>query len=305
MMFVVLVLVALTVSGGVGLHAAESPGVFQLHPVEDGICVAAVVSVQEGQTISGLMWYNNDGDIVYPEVLVAAGYRGAPPNLADALVLLEDVRGSETGWSQVDFGLDVMSPTESVYVILRFPAFADAQGTGAGPGIGFEESARESSVFVKAEGEDWYRMITDTRLLIEPVYAGNGTLEKSAGGGSRTVLMLEQPTVETGDDGDVDAEKERVALPARTEMHAPYPNPFNPQVTVSFALREPADVKLSVFDLRGRRVRTIHAGAKPAGHHQEVWQGRDDAGRRQASGVYFIRLHAGAYEQTRRVMLLK
>ncbi len=99
--------------------------------------------------------------------------------------------------------------------------------------------------------------------------------------------------------------KETEELPVKTEMLAPYPNPFNPQVTIAYTLKEAAEVTISVFDVRGRRVREIRPGLKPAGRHREVWRGRDNEGRRQASGVYFIRLQAGSIEQTHRVMLLK
>jgi hypothetical protein len=60
-----------------------------------------------------------------------------------------------------------------------------------------------------------------------------------------------------------------------------------------------------VFDVRGRKVREIRPGLKQVGHHQEMWYGRDDTSRQQASGVYFIRLRAGTTEQTHRVILLK
>jgi hypothetical protein len=100
-------------------------------------------------------------------------------------------------------------------------------------------------------------------------------------------------------------ETEPEAIPLKTELLAPYPNPFNPQVTIAYTLKEQAEVRIAVFDIRGRRVREINPGLKQAGVHREIWQGKDDRGRKQASGVYFIRLHAGQYEQTHRVMLLK
>ena len=147
-------------------------------------------------------------------------------------------------------------------------------------------------------------MVTDKRLLVDPVYADSSGGQKNSPGGERRTLMLDRPTARETEEVEagLDAPEE---LPVKTEMLAPYPNPFNPQVTIAYALKEPASVTISVFDLRGRRVREIRPGVKPAGRHQEVWRGRDDRGRRQASGVYFIRLNAGAYEQTHRVMLLK
>ena len=143
-------------------------------------------------------------------------------------------------------------------------------------------------------------MVTDKRLLVEPVLVASG--QKSVGGKSRPVLLLDAPTAAVGSETEQVPVEE---LPVQTEMLAPYPNPFNPQVTVAYTLKESADVTISVFDLRGRLVREIRPGLQPAGRYQEVWQGNDDSGRRQASGVYFIRLSAGSYERTSRVMLLK
>ncbi len=283
--------------------AAGTPGVLQLTPVEPGMCVAVKVPVPPAQAVSGLRWYNNDGDTVFPEVLVAAGYHGAAPNLADAIVLLEDVQGLELGESAVDFGADIQSPTGVFYAIFRLPGFPGDQGPGQGPGFGYEEVDEESSVFVKAEGEGWARLVTEKRLLVDAVYAESGSAGKSGPSGKRPVLVLAAPTAGLKEEasGTV-AEQE---LPAQTEMFAPYPNPFNPQVTISYALNEPAEVTIAVYDVRGRKLHEVAAGLKLAGRYQEVWYGMDASGRRQASGVYFVRLKAGAYEQTRRVALLK
>lgn len=84
------------------------------------------------------------------------------------------------------------------------------------------------------------------------------------------------------------------------------PNPFNPRTTVAFELTEPALVNLQVFDLSGRRVRTLLSGESyVSGTHEAVWDGTDDAGRQVASGTYLCRLQAGAFSQTNRVMLIR
>ncbi len=69
-----------------------------------------------------------------------------------------------------------------------------------------------------------------------------------------------------------------------------HPNPFNPMTVIRFALPTTQDVELSVFDVRGQRVRTLVHGTMPAGHHEVTWQGRDEGGRQVASGTYFYRL---------------
>lgn len=94
------------------------------------------------------------------------------------------------------------------------------------------------------------------------------------------------------------------AAPAPTPLRV-FPNPFNPRTTIAFATREPTAVRLTIHDVRGRVVRTLFDGRIGAGEQAVSWDGRDDAGRAVASGVYFARLAAGAARSTRRLVLLK
>ena len=63
--------------------------------------------------------------------------------------------------------------------------------------------------------------------------------------------------------------------------------------------------RAAVFDLDGRRVRTLRSGHATAGVHRATWDGRDDAGRRLASGVYLLRLLGEDFAESRRVTLIK
>lgn len=83
------------------------------------------------------------------------------------------------------------------------------------------------------------------------------------------------------------------------------PNPFNPTTTLSFTLPAMQDVKLVVFALDGRVVRTLVSGAQAAGHHEVTWDGRDDADRAVGSGSYLCRLQSGALVDSRKITLMK
>ncbi|HYW68830.1 MAG TPA: FlgD immunoglobulin-like domain containing protein, partial [bacterium] len=83
------------------------------------------------------------------------------------------------------------------------------------------------------------------------------------------------------------------------------PNPFSPATTIGYSLREGTNAEIAVFDLAGRRVRTLVKGSVPAGEHEAVWDGLDDHGRPAASGVYFCRLRAGDALETRRMVLVR
>ncbi|HET6463928.1 MAG TPA: FlgD immunoglobulin-like domain containing protein, partial [Candidatus Krumholzibacteria bacterium] len=83
------------------------------------------------------------------------------------------------------------------------------------------------------------------------------------------------------------------------------PNPFNPLTTIKYSIAEDIDVSLVVYDVSGRRVRTLVSDHQRADVYKVVWDGVNDQGGRVASGMYFYKLVAGKYVQTRKMMLLK
>jgi flagellar hook assembly protein FlgD len=91
----------------------------------------------------------------------------------------------------------------------------------------------------------------------------------------------------------------------KTEMLPPYPNPFNPSATVAFTLVKPGRSDVRVYDLRGRLIRVLAEGHFDVGRHEVTWHGKDNAGRRVASGVYFVRMQAGGVDQIKRMVLVK
>jgi hypothetical protein len=83
------------------------------------------------------------------------------------------------------------------------------------------------------------------------------------------------------------------------------PNPFNPDISIRFALDEKAGVAVRIFDIRGKLVRTLIDGKKGAGLHVAVWNGRDNSGRPLSSGIYVIKLSRDKREEFKRVQLIK
>lgn len=84
-----------------------------------------------------------------------------------------------------------------------------------------------------------------------------------------------------------------------------YPNPFNPQVTISLRLNRETSVLISIYDIGGRRVRTLHQGMLGAGFHDIVWSGEDDQGQTLATGTYLLRIDGGGPIETRKLLLVK
>jgi len=84
-----------------------------------------------------------------------------------------------------------------------------------------------------------------------------------------------------------------------------WPNPFNPETSIAFELRDAGRAKLAIYNAKGQKVRVLLDQELPSGRQVRVWDGRDDWGRPCASGVYFARLSQGDHTQTRKMLLLK
>jgi len=82
------------------------------------------------------------------------------------------------------------------------------------------------------------------------------------------------------------------------------PNPFRPETEIAFTIPSAGPVELSVYDVGGRAVRRLAAGARPAGRHAVTWDGRDDRGRRVTAGVYFCRLVVSDRTLTRKITVM-
>ena len=90
------------------------------------------------------------------------------------------------------------------------------------------------------------------------------------------------------------------AVPSSFALESNYPNPFNPTTTIPFALPEAAEVTIAVYDLLGRRMAVLVEGELSAGRHEVRFQADH-----LSSGLYLVRMQAGAFSEVRRMMLLK
>jgi serine protease AprX len=84
-----------------------------------------------------------------------------------------------------------------------------------------------------------------------------------------------------------------------------HPNPFNPLTNISFTVDKTENIDLTVYDVSGRRIRTLVRGSVEAGDHSATWDGTDHAGARVPSGTYFYKLRSGSTTETRKMMLVK
>jgi hypothetical protein len=91
----------------------------------------------------------------------------------------------------------------------------------------------------------------------------------------------------------------------KNELAQNYPNPFNPTTTISFSLARATDANLSIYDVSGALVKSLHSGRAERGIHRIVWDGKSNGGQPVASGVYFYKLTAGSFTDTRKMTILK
>lgn len=98
----------------------------------------------------------------------------------------------------------------------------------------------------------------------------------------------------------LDADEPTSAIPQEYSLSQNFPNPFNPTTTIRFGLPVASDVRLEVFDLLGRSVTTLLNSRLSAGYHSLEFDAKG-----LGSGIYFYRLHAGDFEQLRKMMLIR
>jgi len=98
----------------------------------------------------------------------------------------------------------------------------------------------------------------------------------------------------------IGVERERARIPTEFSLSQNHPNPFNPETTIEFTLPVRSDVNLIVYNLRGEEVTRLLNGTMPAGNHKVTWNPSNFP-----SGIYFYRLQAGDFVQTKKMVLLK
>ena len=98
---------------------------------------------------------------------------------------------------------------------------------------------------------------------------------------------------------------EEVEIPAVFTLHQNYPNPFNPVTTLRYDLPDYNHTKLTIYDLNGKEINQLVNTSQPAGHKSVQWNATDMYGKPVSAGVYIYQIRAGAFVQTKKMVLLK
>ncbi|MEW5795166.1 MAG: Ig-like domain-containing protein [Candidatus Zixiibacteriota bacterium] len=148
----------------------------------------------------------------------------------------------------------------------------------------YADAAGENQVGLKA-GDEYYLTVNDIRTVETLVWTGNGD----------RIEVTELAAANSGGQ----------ALPTGYSLEQNYPNPFNPSTVIEFSVPVTGYARLEIFNVLGASVAVVFDGQALAGEHKIVWDGKASDGTPTASGVYFYRLTADNYTETRKMMLLK
>jgi len=103
----------------------------------------------------------------------------------------------------------------------------------------------------------------------------------------------------------VSVEAEDPLIPDKFIVHQNFPNPFNPETEIRFALTKDSHVVINVYNTLGQQIGTLMDTQYAAGFHSVRWDGRDRNGRPVSSGVYLYQIQAGAFSQVKKMSLIR
>lgn len=92
---------------------------------------------------------------------------------------------------------------------------------------------------------------------------------------------------------------------SRPVLNGNYPNPFNPTTKISFSLPTEQEIELTIFNIKGQKVKTLYSGSAEVGEHTVIWEGKDNNDKSVSSGIYFYKLKTNSKELTRKMLMMK
>jgi hypothetical protein len=198
---------------------------------------------------------------------------------AKVLVEVTDVRPVSAHRCEIGFPPIALDAGEEVYVAVAFPPSDGVAGPGVGAGIGAKvlEADVPRDCYFAADREGRLGVM-DVDYEIELVFVGMGETNAAERGTETAPLVAD----------------------ARVR-----PNPFNHSVTIELKVPHPAPVEIAVHDAAGRLVRLLLSERRTQGVHEVVWDGRDQQGRRVASGLYLAKVRIGDRVVSRKLALAK
>ncbi|MCD4817736.1 MAG: T9SS type A sorting domain-containing protein [Candidatus Cloacimonetes bacterium] len=138
----------------------------------------------------------------------------------------------------------------------------------------------------------------DTEYIDTEVVTASYTYYVTAMYGSYESASSNEFTIEHTD-------AEEFLIPKITLLNSNFPNPFNPETTLSFSLAKSGKVKLLIYNLKGQLIKKLLDKELPAGYHNIVWNGKDNNSKQVSSGMYLYKMKSENYDKTKRMIMLK
>ncbi|KAA3611038.1 MAG: T9SS C-terminal target domain-containing protein [Calditrichaeota bacterium] len=157
-----------------------------------------------------------------------------------------------------------------------------------------------SEISISSNGNVNGVVSADSLFLSSSNFSGFDTLLVSVADDSGSVVM---------DTFVVEVEKatglEDLNIPVKFSLKQNYPNPFNPTTLIVYSIPKSSDVSLVVYDILGQEVVSLVNKNQKVGTHQVVWNGRDNSNNPVSSGMYFYKIKADNFEQSKKMVLMK
>ncbi len=118
----------------------------------------------------------------------------------------------------------------------------------------------------------------------------------------RGTVYMDQLQIKKNGVTDVNNQLE---IPTNYDLAQNYPNPFNPSTIISYSLPTSSNVRLVIYDLLGREVKTLINNEQNAGNYKVQWNGDNNFGSKVSSGTYIYTIRTGDFYQARKMVLLK
>ena len=90
-----------------------------------------------------------------------------------------------------------------------------------------------------------------------------------------------------------------------TELYRNYPNPFNPETTIQYSVKETDHISIEIYNIKGQKVKTLVNSVHEQGKYSLVWNGTDSHSKNSSSGIYFCVMKGNEYRSVRKMVLLK
>lgn len=246
-------------------------------------------------------------------VLVEDSYAVVVPTLEDSTI----VSGQHYTTFRVTAltgtpGVFFHSPPDSGYSVDNIApsvpsSFAVAYNTGSGNALSWDESPDEDFQYFRVYRSNDPNFTPSLGTLVDETIATNWSDPDYDGWTVYyKVTALDYVGNESAPTGSGSVTDIADATPRTYALHPNVPNPFNPTTLVRYDVPEGGgEMSIRIYDVSGRLVKTLVEGLQPAGSKSATWDGRDERGQNVSSGVYFYRMSAGNFAQTRKMVLLK